>query len=395
MPDNRRYKDGGTKEYKALTYKIVVWNRLLGEDSTYHKTSVFWFPNNFKSLDELWVLEYNQDMESTDNASAINGAHSIKYDLGSTESHFTGTPSDAKAGDLVEIKTNGVIYDGDIHVYVDGQEISKSHYESDYWGYSFVMPDRDVLVTARFYTKDEIWGLDTDMDTLREKYPEYFDLSTFKGLEVYVWQMGPNSYSFGVLPGTNREKTLDEMWNMKGATAKEMRTILSSYAIDKSDIIIIPWQNSISSYISEYWIRQKDEDSASVEKRQKEYIDRIRSMLFASGVEVKSGTLLKAGAINSVSVTSLPEGYAYAISGEVVKTIIDYISELDLDASFTENPNEYGGMTWVISLEYESGDVLTLYHFGNMFIRAEDGPWYKMKHEEANRLGELLNELNN
>ena len=275
-----RYRDGGTKEYKALTYKIVVWNRLLGEGSTCHKTSVFWFPNNFKSIDELWELENDRNMEGIDNISTTNGTYSIKYELGSTESHFSGAPSEAKAGDLVEIKTNGILYDADIHVYVDGQEISKSHYESDYWGYSFVMPDRDVLVTARFYTKEEIWGLDTDEAALREKYPEYFDLSTTKGLEVYVWQIVPNSYSFGVLPGTNREKTLDEMWNMKGATAKEMRTILSSYDIDKSDIIIIPWQNPVSSYIPEYWIRQKDEDPASVEKRQEEYIDKIRSMLF-------------------------------------------------------------------------------------------------------------------
>ena len=275
-----RYKDGGTKEYKAITYKIVVWNRLLGEDSTYHKTSVFWFPNNFKRIDELWGLEYNQDMESTDNASAINGIHSIKYDLGSAESDFTGTPSEAKTGDLVEIKTNGVIYDGDIHVYVDGQEISKSHYESDYWGYSFVMPDRDVLVTARFYTKDEILGLDTDMDALKAKYPEYFDLPTSKGLEVYVWQIVPNSYSFGVLEGTNREKTLEELWNLKGTTAKEMRTILSSYDIEESDIIVIPWQNPVSSYIAEYWIMEKDEDPDSVAKRRQEYIDRIRAMLF-------------------------------------------------------------------------------------------------------------------
>ena len=58
--------DGGTREYSALTYKIVVWNRLVseaGQDgssgavSTYHKTSVFLFPDNFKSIDELWKIE--------------------------------------------------------------------------------------------------------------------------------------------------------------------------------------------------------------------------------------------------------------------------------------------------------------------------------------------------
>ena len=36
------YKDGGTREYTALTYKIVVWNRLT-ENSTYSKTKVYFF----------------------------------------------------------------------------------------------------------------------------------------------------------------------------------------------------------------------------------------------------------------------------------------------------------------------------------------------------------------
>lgn len=50
------YKDGGTREYTALTYKIVDWNRLTG-DSIYDETKVYFFPNNFKSIDSLWYME--------------------------------------------------------------------------------------------------------------------------------------------------------------------------------------------------------------------------------------------------------------------------------------------------------------------------------------------------
>lgn len=62
------YDDGGTKEYGALLYKIVVWNKLqseMNEDGSgektnlYQKTSVYWFPNNSKGIDELWKLERN------------------------------------------------------------------------------------------------------------------------------------------------------------------------------------------------------------------------------------------------------------------------------------------------------------------------------------------------
>jgi hypothetical protein len=50
------YKDGGTREYCALTYKIVDWNRLTADD-VYEATRVYWFPNNFESIDDLWASE--------------------------------------------------------------------------------------------------------------------------------------------------------------------------------------------------------------------------------------------------------------------------------------------------------------------------------------------------
>ena len=59
-------KDGGTAKYQALTYRIVVWNRFyditnadgtVKETRTYTKTSVYWLPDNFKSIDELWEIE--------------------------------------------------------------------------------------------------------------------------------------------------------------------------------------------------------------------------------------------------------------------------------------------------------------------------------------------------
>ena len=51
------YKDGGTREYTALTYKVVDWNRLTDDGSTYSATKVYFFPNNFRSFDNLWYKE--------------------------------------------------------------------------------------------------------------------------------------------------------------------------------------------------------------------------------------------------------------------------------------------------------------------------------------------------
>ena len=50
------YKDGGSREYTALTYKIVDWNRQTGE-AVYDETKLYVFPNNFKSIDALWEQE--------------------------------------------------------------------------------------------------------------------------------------------------------------------------------------------------------------------------------------------------------------------------------------------------------------------------------------------------
>ena len=140
----------------------------------------------------------------------------------------------------------------------------------------------DTRISYVFLLKEDSTKSETAIDiaSLRAKYPEYFDLSTFKGLELYVWQMAEGSYSCGLMLGTNRNKTLEELVNLKGASIEEMRAILSTYDIDENEVFIVPWQNPISSYMPEYWIREKDEDPSSVEKRQQEYIDGIRHMLF-------------------------------------------------------------------------------------------------------------------
>lgn len=83
--------------------------------------------------------------------------YSIDYDLGNMAVEFLKTPAKAKAGDRVEIR-HKVIRDGGIHLYLDGEELERTHNDSDYVGFSFDMPDRDVKITAKPYTKAEIWG---------------------------------------------------------------------------------------------------------------------------------------------------------------------------------------------------------------------------------------------
>ena len=69
--------------------------------------------------------------------------------------------------------------------------------------------------------------------------------------------------------------------NLKGASASEMRAILSTYNIDKSRIYLISWQNPLSSYLGEWQIIDEGEDADA--KRQA-YVEFIRGKLF--GVEI-------------------------------------------------------------------------------------------------------------
>ena len=60
------YKDGGTRTYTSLTYKIVDWNRMITADDIYEDTKVYFFPHNFKSIDSLWDMEENKIVHSYD-----------------------------------------------------------------------------------------------------------------------------------------------------------------------------------------------------------------------------------------------------------------------------------------------------------------------------------------
>ena len=93
---------------------------------------------------------------------------------------------------------------------------------------------------------------DGEVEKLRAKFPNYFDLPVTKGLEVYIWQMAENSYSCGLLPGRNLNYTKEELWELhkSSATLEEMRIIVSSYFPDitQNDVVICPIQMPHSGY---------------------------------------------------------------------------------------------------------------------------------------------------
>lgn len=107
------------------------------------------------------------------------------------------------------------------------------------------------------------------------------------------------------------------------------------------------------------------------------------------------GVLLREGTVTKIEVSSLPEGYAYTYTTpDDIGKITKYFDELPLITDFPEDPQGFDGMTWVVMFTYSDGTSQTVYHFGNMFVRTDGGPWYKMNYDDAAAFDALLSELN-
>lgn len=120
-------KDGGTKSYSSLTYKIVVWNKFSNSYKPYKNTSIYFIPYNFYSLDALWKKEKEKldgeefgDYSFTTTITEKWGEDSFLIKNGDTvlsnsdkpivlKNGNTASFSDLKVGDKIKITYDGCI----------------------------------------------------------------------------------------------------------------------------------------------------------------------------------------------------------------------------------------------------------------------------------------------
>ena len=152
------YKDGGTREYTALTYKIVDWNRLTG-DSTYDKTRVYFFPYNFKSIDGLWYYEEDKvEHNFIATVLKINGSSVTVQPVGDSAMLMSTDKVSFGMSDLekIEIEVGSVVkvtYKGDVmesypaQVHATSWKLSDdlSHLEKAKPMHSMTLPKVSVL----------------------------------------------------------------------------------------------------------------------------------------------------------------------------------------------------------------------------------------------------------
>lgn len=181
-----RYNDGGTKEYTALTYKIVKWHSLSGAEGEYYiKTRVYPFPLNFRSIDALWEREaantasedyYTEDLTAvvedyvTVYYSAENGIESEEIFLPHTpEDLFSAWKAKNGIGDEVkliktEIKDNSTTESSEI----GGSQVI-THTVGDY----FIL---NITVSKTIENYYSAYGEDLLKESLKKTMTGYTDI---------------------------------------------------------------------------------------------------------------------------------------------------------------------------------------------------------------------------
>ena len=97
--------------------------------------------------------------------------HSISYQDSDAERLLMDgyAPKRAKPGDTVILRT-GPIMDADLDFYANGVKLENTHNDSDYWEYTFIMPDEDVVITHEmsdgFLAKECLNHIDANNDSI-------------------------------------------------------------------------------------------------------------------------------------------------------------------------------------------------------------------------------------
>lgn len=114
------------------------------------------------------------------------------------------------------------------------------------------LPEHSVEFRNETFANPDNSAADQDkLYELRAQYPEYFELSSFKGIEIYVWETAADSYQCGLMSGTNRNKTDSEIASLKPLTIDDAKLILDSLGVPEADRIVIPVVQKNSGYAYE------------------------------------------------------------------------------------------------------------------------------------------------
>lgn len=140
VPIKFQYKDGGTVEYKSLSYKYIKWHRLRNNGSIYEGIDIYWFPNNIKSLDyyapiDLPIITVTNDkQEISCNSGTYNWSKKVGKDIKS-ETGISIDPIQMDYEDTIVISNKTTIK---INTEYNITDIKYTEYKDEYQNKEFI-----------------------------------------------------------------------------------------------------------------------------------------------------------------------------------------------------------------------------------------------------------------
>ena len=147
-PVKFQYTDGGTVEYKSLSYKFIKWHRISNNQSFYEGVDIYWFPNNMKQLEYYAPIQIPNVTVSNlnDEIDCNSGSYNWTKTIGKEEKHEISEsidPIDMNYDDELvltknkEVKINTEYTISDImYIEYNQEEQSEEYHEIDIEKYS-------------------------------------------------------------------------------------------------------------------------------------------------------------------------------------------------------------------------------------------------------------------
>lgn len=96
---------------------------------------------------------------------------------------------------------------------------------------------------------------------------------------------------------------------------------------------------------------------------------------------------------SQVTITTLPEDESlqrvYTDSVKI-NALCNYLNSLNLISHFTDKVDDYVGQTFIITINGNNDEPLTIYHFGNVFIKQNENEWKKISYKQGSELYSLI-----
>lgn len=160
---------------------------------------------------------------------------------GSTHSLMEQLASSYQAGTKIEIKAYPVT-DITLYVFVNGVEVKMSHFDFDYWGYEFIMPEEDVtihLTYDQFYGKDDYTFSDL-----------YYWVDNLKNVDkVAIYNKANGNSKFSEIYYMSNASDISRMLDILKQPLEKYET--EFYGPQYDDIIPIEFNTTIIYYVGE------------------------------------------------------------------------------------------------------------------------------------------------